>query len=454
MEGKLKKEISLFGALTTVMGTVIGGGVFFKASMVVQQTHSASLSLFAWVFGGVLTICGGLTVAELATAIPVTGGPIKYIEAAYGKMPSFLLGWAQTLIYFPANIAALSIIFSNQLLNLFRLPAHLLIPIALLTACTVTGINLLGTKAGAVLQSFTLVIKLVPIALIVAVGLFQKGNAAVSLFPVAAGKGVGFAEGLSGALLATLFAYDGWLGIGAMAGEMKRPKRDLPKAIVLGLSLVTVVYALTNFVYLKTLPADLIAGNLNTASDTAMKLFGSFGGRLITIGILVSVYGAVNGYTMTGIRVPYAMAEKNLLPFSRHFKKLSKNFRIPYICALFQLGVAFIMMLLGNFDMLTDMLVFVMWLFSVLMFIAVFILRKRQPDLPRPYKVPLYPVIPVLAIGGAMFILIMTMITQTGLALTGIGITLAGIPVYLWQKRRAPKETEGLLEEYEDEAEL
>ena len=362
MKGKLKREINLFGALATVMGTVIGAGVFFKTAAVTASTQSTSLTLLAWLLGGFLTICAGLTVAELATAIPETGGAVKYIEAAYGKLPSFLLGWSQSLIYFPANIAALSIIFATQMTNLLQISTDYLLLIAIITAISVTGLNLLGTKVGTTVQSATLIIKLIPLAVI--------------------------------------------------------------------------VYLLINFVFLKTLPIDQIAGNLNAASDASAVIFGNIGGKIVTIGILISVYGALNGYTLTGIRIPYAMALEGELPFSKQLTKLSKKFTVPYVPALFQLVIACIMMSLGSFDFLTDMLIFVMWLFSLLIFIGVFVLRKKQPDLPRPYKVPLYPVIPLIAIFGAVFILGMTLFTQTALAMIGIVVTLLGIPVYYYKKKQ------------------
>jgi len=434
-ENPLKKEISFSGALSTVMGTVIGAGVFFKAAAVVSHTQSAGLTLFAWLFAGFLTICGGLTVAELATAIPKTGGPIRYIEVTYGKMPSFLLGWAQTIIYFPANIAALSIIFATQFIHLFQLNDHLLIPLAMITAVSVTGINLLGTRIAANVQSAALFIKLLPILVIVIAGIIQPGQVEVGVADLSIGGDNSWASGFSAALLATLFAYDGWLNVGNIAGEMKQPEKDLPKAIILGLGSVAVVYWIINFVYLKTLPAEQIAGNLNASSDVANQLFGDMGGKIVTIGILISVYGALNGYTMTGIRVPFALSLNDEFPFSKYLKKVSKKTKVPFIAALVQLAIACIMMTLGTFDLLTDMLIFVMWSFSMLLFLAVFILRKRAPEMPRPYKVPLYPVVPLIAMLGGGFILIMTLITTPGLALTGIGVTAIGVPVYYYMKK-------------------
>lgn len=431
----LQKHIGLFAAFSTVMGTVIGAGVFFKVSSVTASTQSAGLSLIAWLAGGLLTICGGLTSAELAAAIPITGGAIKYLEVTYGRLTGYLLGWAQILIYFPANIAALSIIFGTQFTNLFHLSAGLILPIALLCGASVTGINLLGTKYGARLQSLALIAKLIPIVVIIALGMFASSDVHLSLLPANFTTGQTL-NGFSGGLLATLFAYDGWLGIGAIAGEMKNPKRDLPLAIGLGLTGITVVYLGINLVFLRTLPIHDLAGNLNAASVAASHLFGGLGGKLVTIGILISVYGALNGYTMTGMRVPYAMATEDALPMSKHLKKLSKT-SVPYVAGITQFLIAALMMGVGSFDLLTDMLIFVMWIFNVLIFYAVIKLRRTQPKLDRPYKVPLYPFLPIVAILGGLFVLVTTIINQPVLAMTGIVITLLGIPVYLVTNRKS-----------------
>ncbi|MGO3732354.1 MAG: APC family permease [Vagococcus sp.] len=430
-EGELKKEITLFGAFSTVMGTVIGAGVFFKSSSVASAAGTTSLALLAWGLGGFLTLCAGLTSSELATAIPKTGGAVKYIEYTYGKLWGFLLGWAQSVIYFPANIAALSIIFSTQFVHLFRFSPQVIVPIAVVTGISVTAINLLGAKLASRFQSISLLLKLIPIILIVVCGLFVGSSEVVSVFPIEAGKNQTLIGGLSAALFATMFAYDGWLGVGAVAGEMKHPEKDLPKAIVLGLSFIMVVYVLINGIFLKVLSFEQVSGNIDTASDVSRHLFGNVGGKMVTLGILISVYGALNGYTMTGIRVPYALAEDNLLPFSHYFLRLSKKTKVPYVAAFIQLIISITMMLFGSFDVLTDMLVFVMWLFSVLIFVAVFILRRREPDLIRPYKVPLYPVVPIIACIGGLFILFTTLLTDLKLALMGIGITALGIPIYM-----------------------
>lgn len=430
----LKKEVGTFTALATVMGTVIGGGVFFKVASVVSATQSAGITLITWVLGGLLTICAGLTSAELAAALPLTGGAVKYLEYTYGKLPAYLFGWAQSLIYFPANIAALSIVFGTQIVALLDLRDSVQLPVAILAGLSITLINFLGTKAAGRLQSMALIFKLIPIAIIVLVGLFAPSSTNLDLLPTASAHTSLFSAFSSG-LLATMFAYDGWLGVGAIAGEMKHPEKDLPRAIGWGLAFITIIYTLINLVFLKTLPISHLAGNLNAASESAIKLFGVMGGKLVTIGILISVYGAINGYTMTGMRVPLSMAEEQTLPFSGFIRKVSKHTAAPFGAGILQFAIALLMMFLGNFDLLTDMIVFVMWIFSLLIFIAVFILRKREPDLKRPYRVPGYPVIPIIAIVGGLFILITTIVTQFELAMIGMIVTLLGVPVYYLTKK-------------------
>lgn len=435
MEKGMNKGIGFFSALALVMGTVIGSGVFFKISNITEVTGTPGMTLLVWLLGGLITICAGLTVAELAAAIPRNGGLTTYIEYTYGKFFGFLAGWAQSFIYFPAMIAAQSIVFSQQIDNLFHIGKGWLFPVAVIAMVSILLINCLGSKAGGILQSVTLVVKLIPIIAIVVFGLMQTGDVQVSLIPTTGDTGINFFVALGAGLLATMFAYDGWIHVGNIAGEMKNPKRDLPLAITLGLGLVTVIYLLVNATFLFTSPIAELKGNLNAATDTAVILFGQSGGKLITIGIMVSVYGALNGYTMTGMRVPEAMAKQNLLPFKNVFTKLTKS-DAPWMSGLIQVVIAIIMVSLGAFDSITNMLVFVIWAFYCMAFYAVFVLRKKEKELVRPYKVPLYPIIPMIALLAGLFVMLNTLFTQFGLALTGTIITLLGIPIYLYQMKK------------------
>ncbi|MQS45954.1 APC family permease [Companilactobacillus mishanensis] len=441
----LKRTLGFFPALSTVMGLVIGGGVFFKISSVTQATGSASLTIWVWVLAGFVTIMAGLTVAELAAALPVAGGIFKYIEHIYGKIPAFLLAWAQSVVYYPAAISALSIVFATQVINLWGLSASLQIPIAIAVAVFIFACNLLGAKVGGGIQSVAFIAKLIPIVLIIGVGLFTPSTNNVSLFPVTAGSHPSFWTSLGGGYVATMFAFDGWMNVGNMAGEMKHPEKDLAKSIIIGLLGITLIYVLISFVFVKELPFGSIPGNQNAASEAAIKIFGGFGGKLVTIGILVSVFGSINGYSMTGMRVSYALGEDDNIVFAKFFGKLTKKSRVPMNAGIVQTVIAIIMVFLGSFDYLTDMLVFVMWIFSIMMFVGVFILRKREPDLKRPYKINFYPIPPILAIIGGGYIVVYTIITQPTLALLGILLTLVGLPLYLihdHNKKKLKKETE------------
>ena len=428
----LKKEIGFFGAFSTVVGVVIGSGVFFKAAVIYKTTGSVSLGLLAWVLAGIISICAGLTTAELAASMPETGGMIIWVERAYGKTVSYLLGWAQAVIYYPASIAAAAAIFATQFLNLFQIDKKYSIFIGACAATTVAGLNLLGSKASGRIQTIATICKLIPIISIIIFGLLQPNPTTIMLFPSSTSNTTVESSALAAlgaAMLAAMYGYDGWSNVGTIAGEMKNPKKDLPRAIFLGLAVVMVVYVLINVAYLMTLPLDHVAGNQTVASDVAAKLFGGIGGKIITIGILISVYGAINGFSMAGIRVPYAMAKSEQIPFKNVWTKLNKG-AVPVNAGLLLLVIAFLMMLTGSFDMLTDLLVFVMWFFYTATFLAVIILRKKEPKLERPYRVPLYPIVPIIAILGGVYTLVSTLISQTSLAMGGIALTLIGLLFY------------------------
>lgn len=432
----MKRQISFGQALATVIGTVIGGGVFFKIGTITSHTQSASLTILVWVIAGIVSIASGLTVSEIAAALPVTGGSVKYIEYTYGKTWGFLFGWAQMLIYFPANIGALSVIFGQQFVVLFNWPTNYATGVALCLATFLMGLNFISTKFSSKMQSVTTVLKIVPLALIVIFGLFNQEKITPQFFPIQAGNHQPFWSAFSGGLLAALFAYDGWINVTNLAGEVKHPEKTLSRAIILGLSLITLIYVLVNYTFMSVLPFKEIIGNQNTAYLASLRLFGNFGGKLVTIGILISVYGAINGFMLTGMRIPYTLAKDKLLPFSNKISKTNITTGVPTISALIILAISLIMIIFGTFDLLTNMLVFVMWTFTTLISIAVVILRLREPKLNRPYVVPWYPIIPIISIGGGLFIIITTIINEFWLSMTGIGLTLIGLPVYYYMKRK------------------
>lgn len=434
----LKKEIGLLSASAVVIGMVIGSGVFFKPTAIYTATGAPGLGMIAWILGGIITLAGGLTAAEVAAAIPRTGGMIAWMEETYGDVWGFILGWVETVVSFPANIAALAIIFATQVVSLLGLNDGMLVTIAIISIIFLIVMNCLGAKVGGNIQTVFTIAKLVPIFAIIVFGIINGNGGVVRLFPVSVASHP-IATSLGSALLATMFAYDGWIHIGNISGELKNPQKDLPRAIIGGLLFVIVVYVLINMAYLFVLPASALAATKTPATDVATILFGSAGGKIITIGILISIFGTLNGNVLTSMRVPYAMAIENKLPGSKLLSKLNPKTSTPIYCGVLIGIISIIMTLAGNFNQLTDLLIFVLWIFYVLTFIAVIVLRKKRPELKRPYKVPLYPAVPLIAIVGGLYIIINTMITQSLNAGLGLLLTVIGLPIYFIKKRKAIK---------------
>lgn len=432
---KMNKNIGLIETLSIVVGMVIGSGVFFKPTAIFTATGAPGLGMVAWVLGGLMSISGGLTVAEIGAAIPKTGGVIIYLKEIYSDIWGFLFGWAQTVIYFPGIIAALAIIFGTQVVALLGLSKTLITSIAVAIVLFLAVLNITGgPKASAKLQIVATICKLIPLVFIIIVGFIKGDGGAARLLPMTS-PGHPVVTGLGSALLAVLFAYNGWINVGAIAGEMKNPGKDLPKAIIGGLSIVMFIYTAINIAYLFVLPANKLAATATPAGDVANILFGSNGGKIITLGILVSIFGTINGFLLTTPRVPYALAIENKLPASEWFTKLNKN-GTPVNTTILIVALAIAYIITGKFDQLTSLVMFVMWVFFVMTFIGVYVLRKKQPNLYRPYKVPLYPFTPSVAIIGGSYVIINTLLTQPFNAGLGIVFTLIGIPIYMSRKSK------------------
>ena len=435
----MKRQISFGQALATVIGSVIGAGVFFKIGTITAQTGSSSTTIFVWILAGIISIASGLTISEIAASLKINGA-IKYLDYTYGRVWGFLFGWAQMIVYFPAQIGALSSIFGVQFVSLFGINAKYANLIAIFLVLFLLAINLIGTKFSIKMQSVITVLKAMPLVLIIIWGFFNQNKIAAPIFPLTVGNNISFPNAISQGLLSALFAFEGWIVVTNLANEVKNPEKDLSRAIILGLSAITLIYVLINYTFLTVLPIHDLVNNNNAAFEASMKLFGQFGGKLVTIGILISVYGAVNAFMLTGMRTPYILAQDNLLPFSNKIGKANIHTGVPVMGALIVDAIAIVMILLGNFTVLTDMLVFVMWTFNTMLAIAVIILRKREPELRRPFKVPWYPIIPIISILGGIFIVVSTIINQFILSIIGIGLTLLGLPIYFYMQKQNKEE--------------
>jgi len=429
---KLKREIGFLEAITVVIGMVIGSGIFFKPSIVFKNAGSPTIGILAWVAGGIITMASGLTIAEIASAIPKTGGIFIYLKELYGEKWAFLFGWVQTVIYVPGSVAALAIVLATQATNFVPMSGLSQKLFAILMLLIITTANVLSTKLASKIQFVATIAKLIPIIIIIALGL-ARGTAHSFSLPVgnmAAGAGFG------AAMLGTLWAYDGWVSVSNMGGELKNPKKDIPKSIIIGLGITIIVYVLFNLAIINVVPITSVVNSNKVATDVASVLFGKSGSLFISAGIFISIFGALNGYLMTGVRIPFAMGQDKLLPYDKFLGKVNVKYQTPLNAYIFEFVLTCLYIFSGSFNTLTDLVVFVLWIFFTMAVAGIFILRKKHKDLVRPYKVPFYPVVPLIGIIGGVYILISTLVTDTPKALIGIVITLVGLPVYWYIKKR------------------
>jgi APA family basic amino acid/polyamine antiporter len=429
-----KFSISLWTAISIVIGCVIGSGVFVKPGRVLVAAGSSNSALLAWLLGGLITLAGGLTIAEIASRIPKSGGVYTYMEELYGKSWGFVCGWVQAIIYGPALMSALSLYFASLFTQFFHMQDGQTRAVAYIVLFLLSTVTALGTHYSAWISSTTTVLKLLPIAFIGVFGLALGSN---SIFgaPITSTVAAG---GLGTAILATLWAYDGWIQIANLAGEIREPSRNLPRAIIIGLVGVMFAYLMVNMALFHVVPVDQI-GQLNerTAAVAAETLFGSMGGRLLSFGILISIFGCLNGNILTMTRVPYSMALQGNFPFAGRFSELRGKHQTPVNSILFKTVVASIMILFLNPDRITDIAMFSMYLFYGVVFYGIFKIRKTYGiPVAGNYKIPLYPAVPVFAIGGVAYICYSMMTAAPFDAAMSIGIALLGFPISYWMRKQ------------------
>ncbi|KRL87184.1 amino acid permease-associated protein [Ligilactobacillus apodemi DSM 16634 = JCM 16172] len=432
---RLERSINLYSALALVIGTVIGSGIFFKQASVLSYSHSTTLALLAWFLGGILTLTSGLTIAEIGSQMPETGGLYTYMHNLYGKLWGFLSGWMQITVYGPAVIAALGAYLAILLQAFFGFSATYTPYVGVLSVVLISAFNFLSNRFGSALQIITTICKLVPIFAIIIFGLMFGDQNAVG--QVLAEQSTTVAGNFGVAILATLFAYDGWILIANMGGEIKNPQRILPLAIVLGLSIVLLIYVFVSYSVFKTMPADMIARyGENATPHFAEMAFGKLGGKILNIGIIISILGCMNGKVMTMPRIMYAMAKNNELPFSKQLAYLNPTMHTPMVSITVIATIASGMILTVDPDRLTEICIFTVYCFYVMTFFGVFKLRRQDSQAKRPFSVPLYPLTPIVAILGAAFVLVSELFSDLSGVLISLMIVLCGIPIFYYKEKQ------------------
>ena len=447
---ELCRELGVSHATAVVVGTIIGSGIFLVPAEMMQAVGSARLVYLAWLVGGLLSFFGALTYAELGAMKPQAGGEYVYVRDAYGPLAGFLYAWTWFVIAKPASIATIATglvrilgtfpVFSFFSANVISFPFSVswgqLVAIA--AAILISFLNYLGVKkAGEFQLVFTLlkVVIILGIVVICFAGASRVANHGWSNF---AGVFTGARGGIAGfmaALVAALWAYDGWNDLNMVAGEVKQPERNIPIALIAGVATVGLLYVVMNAAVQYVLPASAIAHSLRPASDALALVMGRAGASLVSVGMAISMLVTLNGTIMSGARIPYAVArDGNFFP---PLAEVHPRFHTPSMAIVVQAALSIILLLLGaNFRQLFSLTIFAEWLFYMIAGSTVFVFRRRDPEAPRPYRMFGYPIVPLLFVLVAAVLLYYTFRGEWPNSFYGLLVILAGTPVFAWFRWR------------------
>jgi basic amino acid/polyamine antiporter, APA family len=429
----MPRSVGLLQTIAVSVGVAIGSGIFRVPATVAAQLQAPGAILLCWVLGGIIALCGALTVAELAGALPRSGGIFAYLLEAYGPVPAFLFGWTELVVIRAAALGAIATIFAEYLGYFWPLTPQQVRYTAALAIAVIGAINYVGVQRAAALQSITTALKY---AALLGLGLLaftaRGGSGAHFSSPWAAGMSLSL---LATALIPVLWTYDGWADPATMAGEISDPQRNLPRALIAGALCVMLVYLVVNVGFLYALaPAQMADSSLIAATVAErIPLFGSAGAGAIAAAVVLAAFSGLNASMMTGSRVFFAMADRGL--FFRFAARISPRFHSPSVAIVLAtvLGVAYV--LENDFAQLADKFVLGIWPFYALTVAAVFVLRRTRPDLVRPYRVWGYPVVPAVFLLASVLMVANALISDphnTGITFL---IILAGVPVY-WLRAR------------------
>jgi APA family basic amino acid/polyamine antiporter len=468
----LLTRLGMFTALMIVISSMIGSGVFKKIAPMSTELGSPGLVLLCWLIPGIITLFGAATNAEIAGLIAEPGGQYVYFKKMYGKAFAFLYGWSCFSVIQSASIASIAYVFAesvNAVIPLPHLSEHIekisvfgiFMPfegfgvkaLTIFTLMFLTAANYFGVIFGGSITNIFTVLKVIGIFAIIILGLTISGGSINNATPLLEQSGFRYGSqmGLFGAMFAAMlgafWAYDGWNNIGYLGGEIKDPKKIIPRSLYFGVVIVILIYLTVNFAYQYVMPVNEIVNIAKTphsiiAIEVMRKFLGTFGALFISILIMVSTFGTTNGTILASSRIYFAMAKDKLffLNAGNHHSK----YRTPHVSLLIQCVWASMLVLSGSFDQLTDMLLFAAFIFYGMGAFGVFVLRRKMKDEPRPYKVFWYPVVPAIFVLFSFVLVVVTIIQNPRDASIGLALILIGIPFYLYWNRKLKKETEAV----------
>ncbi len=438
------QRLSLFDATMLVMGGIIGAGIFLNPAVVAQRVSTPVLVLGVWVLGGAVALAGAFCFAELAARKPQAGGGYVYLRDAFGPLPAFLYGWTELLVINSGGIAAVSVTFATYAIILAGLTPRATAPLALGAIAVLSAINYLGIKPGSVAQNILTVLKLLALAALVVAGLLFAAPSGLrpGLAPGLAsvpGREPGVVAAVGAALIPVLFAYGGWQSTNFVAAELKHAQRDLPRAILLGVVGVVLVYLLANVAYVKVLGVEGLAASTAPASDVMRAALGPAGGTLIALGIAASTLGFLNLAILAAPRVYQTMAADGV--FFGRAAELHPRFRAPAVALIIQGGWAMLLVATRSYGQLLDYVVFGDWIFFGLVGATLFYYRadRHRADSggQTAFRMPLYPYVPAFFVLAAVFAVVSTVWSNPRNAALGGVIIGSGIPAFLWWRRTA-----------------
>jgi APA family basic amino acid/polyamine antiporter len=458
---ELVRGLGAWASGAIVVGTMIGTGIFLKPAEMAREGRTVSVVFAAWIVGAILSIFGALSFAELGAAIPEAGGEYAYLRRAFGPVWGFLFGWMHSIVGRPSSLASIAagmMRFVGFLIPgvgapLFTLhmggfggrfaPYNFVFtwaqPLAVLWLALMTGVNYLGVRLGGAVQVFLTAIKIMSVVVVIGVALFAPFGPAHPPDPFwpSTGDGVGmiFAAFLA-TLAAALWAYDGWEDLNLVGSEVADPQRNFPRALVGGVGFVAIIYLLFSAACLKVLPFESVAGSQHIASDVVEHVVGRGAAAWITLAMAISALGSMNSSVLSGARVGYAMARDGI--FFKIVGGIHPKFRTPGRALIFQGILASLMALSGTFEELTNLFIFAGWIFYGFAVVALFRMRRTEPDLPRPYRCWGYPWVPGIFVAGALALTMNIWIQRPGRSTIGLLLIFAGLPFYkIWANRRS-----------------
>jgi len=433
---ELRRELGLLDSTMINVGTMIASAIFIVPASIAAQVPGSGPMILVWVAGGVVSLLGALSVAELGAAYPEAGGQYAYLREAYGPLWAFLYGWANLLVINPASIAAIAVGFARYLGFFVPLSPLLIQGVAVLSIAGLTVLNCLGVRLGATTQNVLTFLKMGALAALIAAAFVLPGGSTANFEPLWPAGPAGTWIGPFGlAMVGVLWAYDGWIETTYVGSEVKDPGRNLPRSIILSTVIVIAFYVLASVAYSYVLSPARMAGSTLVASDAAQVTLGALGAGFVAAAILVSTLGANNGIILTAARIPYAMARGGL--FFRAQGIVHPRFATPVVALLTQGVIASVLALTGMYDQLFIYVVFAQFVFYALSAGAVMLLRRRAPEVPRPYRTWGYPVTPLVFIAFALWLVGNTIAESPRESAVGAGVILLGLPGYWYWKRKA-----------------